>query len=282
MSDILGAVILYNPSSDLIRNLDSYAGEVSELLIIDNSDQPHDLLPSLIAHFPLHHYIKNRKNLGIAKALNQAADFAIKKKYGWLLTMDQDSRFTAGSLNALIKMREVSIPNVGILAPVHVNRDVTIREHGEFWSIVKKTMTSGNLINLDVYLKCGFFEEKLFIDYVDHEYNLRLRKMGYKIVRVNGSHLIHNLGDIESFRFGFFSIKSTHHNSTRRYYIARNRLYVIFKYFTFSPKFFFREIYNYWIDCFRILIFDKNKLEKLLAVAEGTKDWVLGNYGKRK
>lgn len=282
MSGIIGAVILYNPPPDLIRNLESYADEVTELLIIDNSDQPHNLLPLLIAHFPLHHYFRNEENAGVAKALNQAANFAINKKYRWLLTMDQDSRFTEGSLTTLIKMSELPMPNVGIFAPLHVNKDVIIGEENEAWSIVKKTMTSGNLLNLEVLQKCGLFEEKLFLDYVDHEYNLRIRKRGYKIVRVNRSHLVHNLGNIESYRLGFMSIKSTHHNATRRYYIARNRLYVIFKYFTFSPKFFFREIYNYWIDYLRILVFDKNKLQKILAVAEGTKDWFFGNYGKKK
>lgn len=282
MSGILTAVILYNPSSDLISNIKSYANEPAGLLVIDNSDRPHDLLPALRTHFPLHYYLKNEENAGMAQALNQAANFAINKKYTWLLTMDQDSHFAQGSLSALISMTQACVSDVGIFAPVHVNKDVAVKPVEAEWKVVKKTMTSGNLLNLDVFQKCGPFEEKLFIDYVDHEYNLRLRKNGYKIVRVNRSHLIHNLGNIESYKFSFMSIKSTHHNAMRRYYITRNRLYVIFKYFSFAPRFFFREVYNYWIDCLRILLLDEDKLQKFLAVAEGTRDWLLGDYGKRR
>lgn len=282
MSGVLAAVILYNPPSDLISNVKTYVSEAAELLIIDNSDRPHDLLAALKTDFPLHHYLRNPENVGIARALNQAANFAINKKYTWLLTMDQDSYFAGGSVSALIRMTQACIPDVGIYTPVHVNKDVMVKVRDAEWSVVKRTMTSGNLLNMDVFQKCGPFEEKLFIDYVDHEYNLRLRKNGYKIVRVNRSHLIHNLGNIESYKFSFISIKSTHHNAIRRYYITRNRLYVIFRYFSFAPRFFFREIYNYWVDCLRILLLDEHKLQKFFAVAEGTKDWLFGNYGKRR
>ena len=37
-------------------------------------------------------------------------------------------------------------------------------------------MTSGNLLNLKIAEKIGDFEEKLFIDEVDHDYCYRIRR----------------------------------------------------------------------------------------------------------
>ncbi len=282
MVNVLGTVILYNPSEEIILNIKSYADQISELLIIDNSDRPHNLQHALRASFPGHHYIKNETNVGIATALNQAANYGVERKYRWLLTMDQDSRFAEdGSILCLIsKVNQPSV-NIGIYTPVHLNKDSVLRKDKPEWEVVKKTMTSGNLLSLEAFVECGPFDEKLFIDYVDHEYNYRLRKNGFQIVRMNQSILIHNLGEIKSYRFYFIKMKTTNHSAIRRYYIARNRLYVIFKYFRFDPAFFFKELRKYWVDYFRVLFFDKDKMAKLKAMAEGTRDWALGRYGKK-
>src|SRR6187551_853601 len=282
MKGIFGVVILYNPSGDLIGNIRSYVTVLDLLIVIDNSDKDHAFLPVLRNHFPSIQYVKNDDNVGIAKALNQAAAIALKEKGKWLLTMDQDSRFAEGSIEKLVAMTDVVPTDIAIITPVHVNKDVVLKPYAQSWQLIKKTMTSGNLLNLKAFETCGPFEEKLFIDYVDHEYNFRLRKAGFKLVLVNTSHLLHNLGDIDSYKFAFFSMKTTNHSADRRYYISRNRLYVICKYFTFAPKFFFKELHQQFVDCLRILFLEKNKASKFRAVMAGTKDWLFGNYGKRR
>jgi rhamnosyltransferase len=282
MTSVLGVVILYNPSDELVANIQSYAHCVNAILVIDNSDNAHDLLPILKVRFASLHYLKNEENVGIAKALNQAANFAIEQKYQWLLTMDQDSRFAEQSAERLIEMAKTPHSDVGLYTPVHVNKDTVLKNQATTIQEVKKTMTSGNLLNLDAFLKSGPFEEKLFIDYVDHEYNFRLQKNGFKLIRVNNSHLLHNLGNIDSYKYLFFSIKTTNHNALRRYYITRNRFYVIFTYFSFAPKFFFKEWRQFWGGCWRILLLEKNKTEKFAAVALGTWHWIIGRYGKKE
>ena len=280
MTGILATVILYNPSHEVLTNLKTYAPFVDHLLIVDNSESPHDVLRLIRQDFPTSYHISNSENLGIAKALNQSALYGIENNFRWLLTMDQDSKFEEGSFLKLINHKN-SIGQVGIYTPVHLNKDSTKKWMEKEWTIVKKTMTSGNLLNLEAFIQCGSFEEKLFIDYVDHEYNLRLQKNGFKIVRINHSFLLHNLGDINSYRLGFISMKTTNHNELRRYYITRNRFFVIFKYFSFAPKFFFKEIREFWKSSWRILLLEKNKIQKFKAIISGTWDWMTNQYGKR-
>ncbi len=278
---ILASVVLYNPSADVILNMMSYASHVSDLLVVDNSDRSVLSEDELERNFPGVTIVRNGKNLGIAKALNQAAEFAVENGFDWILTMDQDSRFELGSLHQLISAVTAYEGNVGIFTPVHVNKDTQSTSFQSPYTIVKKTMTSGNLLSVKAYQECGGFNERLFIDYVDHEYNFRLQKNGYTILRVNGSLLRHNLGNIESYRSSFFSIKTTNHSELRRYYITRNRLYVSAKYAYDQPKFFFREIRHYWTDIFRIVVLEKNKIAKLSAVMRGTWHWITGRFGQR-
>ncbi len=59
-------------------------------------------------------------------------------------------------------------------------------------------MASGNVLNLQAYKYIDKFEEKYFIDYVDHEYCLRLQTNGYSIKVHKNSILVHALGNISS------------------------------------------------------------------------------------
>jgi GT2 family glycosyltransferase len=43
-------------------------------------------------------------------------------------------------------------------------------------------MSSGNLLNLAAFKQVGAYNESFFIDYVDHEYCLRLKKKRFSIL----------------------------------------------------------------------------------------------------
>jgi rhamnosyltransferase len=57
-------------------------------------------------------------------------------------------------------------------------------------------MTSGNLIHLTAHKIIGGFNEKLFIDYIDHEYCPRLHINGFSVIRANKAMLFHKVGDL--------------------------------------------------------------------------------------
>lgn len=58
-------------------------------------------------------------------------------------------------------------------------------------------ITSGSLTNLDAWKAIGGFDEKLFIDLVDTEYDIRALMKGYCSYRINTVVLTHEIGHIE-------------------------------------------------------------------------------------
>jgi rhamnosyltransferase len=285
MQKLLGVVVIYNPKSGVIQNILTYLPKVHTLLIIDNSEPSSKsvLEPLLIDFKDKIEYLSNAENEGIAKPLNQAAEYGVKNNFDWLLTMDQDSFFHSGHLDRLtgfIKQNDTS--RIGIIAPFHHTPKATLPTFKDPFSEVRMTMTSGNLLHLDAFKKCGPFNETLFIDSVDHEYCLRLRKKGFKIIRVNDAILDHQLGEIVYKKFLFLKVKLTNHSAQRRYYIARNRLYVIFKYAFFDFKFFRRELKQYFIDFLKVIFFESGKTKKLFQIFLGTFHFLTGVSGKQR
>ena len=85
---IAGVVVLYNPDDTYVDNINSYIDDIDLLYVIDNSDKKHDTPKNKKIK-----YIFNDDNIGVAKALNDACNLAIKDNYKWILTMDQDTKF---------------------------------------------------------------------------------------------------------------------------------------------------------------------------------------------
>jgi rhamnosyltransferase len=281
---ICGALILYNPESSVVKNVQSFIGNIAELLVVDNSDVIQPSTIEELQKLPKVTYINNRGNMGIANALNMAASIAYNKKFQWLLTMDQDSSFIDGGLSLLINDLQISFslyPNVALITPYHNVVDSFEKETDAKAGLhsITSCMTSGNIIDLEVWKSVGGFEEKLFIDYVDHEYCLRLKKFGKTIIQDDNVALNHKLGDVKTFKF-LGRRTASHHNYIRRYYITRNRLYLLNQYFSYQPRLAFRELYGLFAETVKILMQERDKLKKLKSTFRGVKDFLAGHYGK--
>lgn len=273
---IAGLVVLYNPKKTIMEIINNYINEVDILYLVDNSDKDNsDLFNNKKIK-----YIPNLENLGIAKALNMGAQMAIEDGYKWLLTMDQDSLFKDDSLLKLIDYsKTVDYSSVGIISPWHHTKEVVERNSSEFEEVME-VMTSGNLLNLEIFKKIGGFKEWLFIDSVDIEYCLNLNKNGYKVIRYNESELIHELGDIKIIYILTRKLVCSNHNYIRRYYISRNVNYVASMYKDVYPKY-CKFIKNGLKGAFRnILFFEKDKYRKLRNMIRGYKDFKKGVKGK--
>lgn len=278
--NLVAVVVLFHPHDETYGNLGTYLHAVDRVIAIDNSEDNLNRELELKKRSDKIDYLKNDSNLGIARALNQGVEFARKMGAEWLLTMDQDSRFEPGSVEALVQQIGRQNERVGIYTPVHVNKDVVPDLSLPELSIIKKTMTSGNLVRMKVFDQIGLFEEKLFIDYVDHDFNFRLLRANYSIIRCNRSLLKHALGNIKRYGNQLVHMKTTNHSALRRYYITRNRLYVICNNFGYAPKFFFKELQQMLMDAWRVLLLERDKKQKFKSIARGVVDWAKGRYGK--
>jgi rhamnosyltransferase len=253
MPRILAVVVLYFPARPAADIIKGFEDQVDGVLIVDNTN----------------------KNIGVAAALNKGLKTAVAGNYEWLLTMDQDSTFEHGSLSRLKEVAFESDNKVGWVAPFHRiqkgrwTRDDRRRDEGRGTrderrraiDEVQFAMTSGSLVRVNTV---GYFEEKLFIDSVDNEYCLRLRKNGYRVIRVNGAVLNHELGELKKNWLGFSTIV---HPASRRYYITRNMLYLMSHY----PEFFLFGLKELLKSFLLIILVEGDKINKLRAMIKGVR-----------
>lgn len=285
ISKVAAAVVLYHPDSAVVSNIGTYYNSVNSLIVIDNSENNNiDIKDEILKLFPDVIYRSLNRNAGIAAALNIACGIAIQNNCEWVLTMDQDSSFKPDEAKQMIDDIPVAralFGNIGILSPIHVlHEDLTVNAT-EHYTVKKILMTSGNLLNLSAYTVTGPFEEKLFMDLVDYEYCLRLKKNKYNLIQDNFVHLKHSLGDFEIKKIISQKIGVSNHNSIRRYYITRNALYVGFKYFQTDKLFFFHTLKNifFWNPLI-IIGYEKDKIAKLKSMYKGIVHFIFNKFGK--
>lgn len=272
-----GVVVLYNPEKSDLSNIDTYIDFLDKLYIIDNSIVEHEYV-EVLKRKKKCEYISKFKNLGIAKALNIGAKKAMKEGFKWLLTLDQDTSLNYkvfSTINEYIEKEDCS--KIGIICPWHNtklldNKPIEIVDHP------LDVMTSGNFVNLDIYKKIGGYKEWLFIDGVDIEYCLNLRKNGYKISRINSIEIMHDLGDIKIKRFLWRTFMCTNHNYLRNYYMQRNYRYIRDMYIDIEPEF-CNTLVKIKQITFKIIMFEKDKYRKIRNIYRGIKDYKNGIQG---
>ena len=273
---IASVVVLYNPSQENINNISLYKKEVDRIYIVDNTD---DNIKRINNTQKLK-YIKLGENKGIAYALNIGAKKAIEDGYKWLLTMDQDSKMTE---DIIVKMKDFLIStkeeNIGLISPY---QDIDSKEDNISEDIedMIEVMTSGNIINLDAYKKIGGFKDWLFIDCVDTDYCMNLHKHGYKVLRLNRIVMKHELGNLVVHKLFNKEYPCYNHNPIRRYYIVRNNLYINSLYKNLYPEYCKRLLRIQKGQVKRIIVFEKNKFQKLRMMYKGYRDYKKGIKGK--
>lgn len=283
-----GVVVLFKPNDKMLENIDSYIGELDKLYVVDNTpgaDISSKFQNSKIKYIPL------KENKGIAYALNVGAKEAINNGADWLLTMDQDSIFEDGAVRDMKLFIEFYKENpimsnvigkeydkVAIVSPFHITeRSKLLQLTGIDRPLL--VMTSGNFVKLDAYQEVDGFKDWLFIDCVDFDFCLNLRKHGYEIVQLNCARLQHPLGDIIEKKFLNKYVYVDNHSAFRRYYITRNRHYIYDLYHNDFPIYTKLELKRTRKELLKIWLFEKSKIKKTKAIIRGYKDYKKGVKG---
>lgn len=268
LKQISGVVVWFNPTEEHVLNILSYIDFIDKLFIYDNSNQyNNDLLEKISEYTKKIEYISFLENRGISGALNYTGKKALQEKYKWLLTMDQDSKFEKKSFCNYFKYLDKK--DVAILSPdyIYIGKKNIKNLKGEIEEI-NRVITSGNLLNLKIFKLLNGFDNKLFIDEVDHEYCYRVIKKNYKILKINSVFLNHSLGEVKIKKIFKIKFKYTEHSSFRKYYIWRNRIYVSKKYPEVR-----KEYFKFLVkDFIKILFFEENKIQKIKNIVKGIKD----------
>ncbi len=225
MVKICAGIVTYNPEYDLLqRNINSIRSQVSHVFIVDNGSLNKEEWLRVVDSKDIT-IIWNSINLGIAAALNQLCRVALDNGYDWIITLDHDS---VSPDNLIDSLSQNIADNVAVVAPniVYKNNEEFANQLKKDIEIAEWVITSASLTNLSVWKELDGFDEKLFIDGVDRDFCIRANRAGYRILKDYHVKLLHELGNLKCRKCFGRTIYVTNHSPIRKYYMARNAVYL--------------------------------------------------------
>lgn len=283
MNDIITVIVTYNVGDSFRNNIDKIKKVVSEIIVVDNgsNEKTINMLREIENDFTL---ISLGENKGIAYALNKGIECGLEKGCKWILTLDHDSIPKKDMLDKMLEvyssLSEEEKDNIVMITPQHVEEKNSETPNNSLqYEYVLTEITSGALTKAGYYNKNNY-DEKLFIDLVDHDFCLNLNKKGYKILQVNSAVLVHNLGESEKKKVLGVTMIPTNHSALRRYYMSRNRHYIWDKYKEDFPKWVLTDKRRFITENLKIILFEDNKIEKFKYIKMGIRDYKNNIFGK--
>ncbi|HAT4202276.1 TPA: glycosyltransferase family 2 protein [Clostridium perfringens] len=282
-------VVTYNIGKKFYECFDSVINQVEFVVIVDNGSDKEtiNVLKGLESQSNVK-VIYNFENLGIATALNKGVKYAIKNKYEWILTMDNDSRATTNMVSSMLEWyKELGNKNnVVSIFPEYIEK-YSIKDKENCFSklcdykfqYISFDNTSGNLVKSSVFEKIGLFREDFFIDSVDHDFCLRIKKNNYKLAKIKGVKLLHSLGNTKTINLLGKRVNCSNHSALRRYYITRNRC-IMRKLYKYDKEYIKYDRKTFLNENIKILLFEKDKLNKIKMSLRGYKDYRRKRLGK--
>lgn len=287
---VMAVVISYNPDHRLSRHLQALSSQCDTVVVIDNGSSNLAWVKDVTARTGSR-LISNGTNLGVAAALSQAARIAQKDGFYWLATFDQDSLCPPGAISGLLNLHErhPQQNRIGVLALSHRDRAtgrdyhhrLDILVNGAGWRSVRSTITSGSLVHVGLFEQVGLFDDGLFIDAVDHEFCLRVRKYGWLVIEGQQQVLEHSIGEATEHRFVGRRFVCTHHSPVRRYYMTRNQLEVCSRNFLIDPVWATKGLLQFAAGSIAALLYERDKLAKLRAMLTGMAHFALRRFGPK-
>lgn len=280
-------IVTFHPDDGLVARLSRVTSQFPLVFIVDNGSDPISLEmlrgESCQSKVIL---IANPSNRGIAAALNQGIRQARIANYDWAVTFDQDTEIYSGFLTGLLDVYDKSGGGHIVIGSnydeSHKNIQGTKRQQHEPEAIArerKTLITSGTLIPLDIFDRIGPFREDYFIDSVDHEFSLRARAHGYRMLISCQPFMQHRIGNTVERYSNFRLLLSYHHPPRRKYYISRNTVFTAIRYFASEPAWSIRQAWRMLSDLASIILLEDDKSRKLRAFLTGIAHGAKGKMG---
>lgn len=290
-------IVTYNPEihilSKLINILNQYDKPI-EIHLIDNASKNAQELKNIFLEQD--DFLFLPENVGLAEAQNIGIEAILKSDAKSVIFFDQDSEPSYEFINELCSACEKldqSGVRVGGVGPVFFDprtntnypfsvisglRLKSVMPEGEEPFEVSYLINSGMLVPVETLRQVGSMCGKLFIDYVDIEWCLRAASKGYRFYAIPAAKMSHTIGDD---RKTFMGREISIHSPLRRYYLARNSVYMMrLPYVPLGYK--LRECI---FSIIRVVVFvscvDK-KSTYIKYILSGWRDGLLGRFGKYK
>lgn len=280
--------VTYHPDAKFPERIARIAPQVAHIIIVDNHSNKdalrmlHGLSKSINCEF-----IENKENLGIATALNQGARRAIELGYSWALTLDQDSWPEAYLVATLTEIytahpEREKVKVMGSNYRSFRTDYIFLQCNDDTLNFIETetVITSCSMMSLKAFEEVGSFRDDFFIDQVDHEYCLRLRSYGYKIIISCKPLMVHPLGNQTRHKILWKRPVCLNQPPLRRYYMTRNR-FVLYRTYAFKePHWVLSNLNAALKETALIILFEDQKIRKIMAMLRGILHAISGRMGR--
>ncbi len=243
---ISAVVCNYNGAQYLRTCLDALlvcGDRLAEVLVVDNGSSD-DSLALLAAEYPTVRVVCMQVNAGPGAARNAGMQAARER---WVLAVDNDAELTPGCLERLIHALEMD-PQAVLAQPRSVLAHEPERVHYDgawfhyaglfslrnFYQPIGRAEGKGvlavdgfvsicGLLDRDVVLDLGGYDESFFILFEDYDLSLRLRLVGHRILIDEDAIVLHRAGTAG------ISFRAADYPARRAYFHSRNRWLLLVK-----------------------------------------------------
>ncbi len=282
--------VLYEPTNEFLANLARARSMCAGVVVVDNSPEANPVMHERLRDEGMD-VLFNRNQGGLAGAYNRGAEVLLARNCDVFFLLDQDSDIDSSFFTKMMeaaaalgleeflmgpKIHEINLKKCMAVFPPEKRFPMPVRIDNQTSGLIPTlcVISSGSAISAAAYRKLGAFREDYFIECVDIEYSLRACSRNVPVYVNAGVAIRQTTGQIE--RHG--KLFTTNHAAWRRYYGTRNAVHCLRLYRArWSLHWLVTPMVLYWALC--ILLFDTEKLRKLVATACGYCDGFLSRLG---
>lgn len=223
-----GVVLAFRPDESILAHIALLRRQVDRVFVVNNSPddaETAEILGRILD--PSVEVLPQAANVGVAAGFNDGMRAAISEGHDFVWIFDQDSTVAEGMLLALQRAFAEWPSRVAVAGPAlraEETGHLYDGDSGEGIIELQTLISSGALFSRDALLDIGLHDERLFIDYVDHDICLRARARGWAVVKVLDTVLDHRFGASVASTFLGRRIYLSNYSPLRQFYMSRNRV----------------------------------------------------------
>lgn len=274
---VTAVITAFRPDARLTEVVGRATEQCDRVIVVDNTPRGE---PGADAWFPDDGAVRLTRpgvNEGLAGALNRGVKLAGDATA--LLLLDQDSAPPDGLVERLA--RHLVDDGIGIAAPAPWDADATryLDPRASRRPVVADlpvVITSGMLVRRAVLDAVGPFREDFFVDGIDQDFCLRVRRAGWRVVQDRSVLLPHHLGDTRWRGRGALRLRSTQHPTWRLYWTARNTMVLARENWRREPRWVLTALALLGYVAVTVALFEPPRLVRLRRLTHGARDGCRG------
>ena len=279
---IAAVATAYHPDERLVAVVESALQTCAAVVVVDNTPGTDPTVTETLSD-PRVTVLRSGANLGLAAALNRGIR-ELPEDTEAVLLLDQDSVLPGDVVTALADYLED--PTIGIAAPTpwDAAHDSSYDSLAALRADVADrtdVITSGMLVRRSALDRVGGFRQDFFVDFVDIDFCLRLRRTGLRIVQDQRLKLPHSLGDRRAHRLGPLRVQVVHYPAWRLYWIARGASTLLRENLRRDPAWSAKAVLFLASWTWRTAAFEDSRAAHVAALLRGMRDGLLGRLSPR-